>query len=64
MCRHLGAFDIALAKYKLRRIRSDLDDALKFLKSIIKADKIYYGKTGAITRAHEELYDRLQKGDI
>ncbi|KAH6623770.1 hypothetical protein F5144DRAFT_595880 [Chaetomium tenue] len=61
---HLGAFDIAILKYQRRRIQSDLDNALKFLKSIIKIEKIYYGKTSAITRAHEELYDRLQKPDI
>ncbi|EJT69637.1 hypothetical protein GGTG_12521 [Gaeumannomyces tritici R3-111a-1] len=61
---YLGAFDIALAQYKMRRLRSKLGDAIKLLELVIEADRIYYGDTSAVTQEHEGLYNRLQGGDI
>lgn len=62
--RYLGAFDIALAQYKMKRLRSKLGDAVKLLELVIEADKIYYGATGAVTQEDKRLYSRLQRGDI
>ncbi|KAH6612864.1 hypothetical protein B0J18DRAFT_414220 [Chaetomium sp. MPI-SDFR-AT-0129] len=59
---YLGAFEVAIAKYKLRRVRSDLKEALKLLHLTIQAERIYFGE--AIARSHEELYAKLEKGDI
>ncbi|KAH6632472.1 hypothetical protein F5144DRAFT_650533 [Chaetomium tenue] len=59
---YLGAFEVAVAKYKLRRVRSDLEEALKLLELTIQAERIYFGE--AITRSHEELYAKLERGDI
>ncbi|EAQ83113.1 hypothetical protein CHGG_10931 [Chaetomium globosum CBS 148.51] len=58
----LGALDIAIAKYKLKRLESDLEEALKLLELIIEADKLYHGEI--TIGAHEELYKRLRRGDI
>jgi hypothetical protein len=60
--RYLGAFEVEIAKYKLRRVRSDLQEALRLLELTIQAERIYFGE--AIARSHEELYDKLQRGDI
>ncbi|KAH6847124.1 hypothetical protein B0I37DRAFT_430410 [Chaetomium sp. MPI-CAGE-AT-0009] len=60
----LGALDIALARYRMRQLRSDLEDALKSLELAIETERIYYGETHVVTRQHEALYDRLQRGDI
>ncbi|KAH6855723.1 hypothetical protein B0I37DRAFT_389231 [Chaetomium sp. MPI-CAGE-AT-0009] len=59
---YLGAFEVAIAKYKLRRFRSDLEEALKLLELTIQAERIYFGE--AIARSHEELYAKLERGDI
>jgi hypothetical protein len=64
MCRYLRAFDIALAKYKLRRNRCDLEDALKFLELTIQEVRIYHGEASTITRGHEELYGKLRTSEI
>ncbi len=62
--RCLGAFDIALAQYKMRRLESKLADAVKLWQLVVEADRLYFGDTHAVTREDEEVYEKLQKGDI
>ncbi|KAK3291929.1 uncharacterized protein B0H64DRAFT_242893 [Chaetomium fimeti] len=61
---YLRAFGIAIAKYRMRRLRSDLEDTIKCLEVVIESDKDWYGENHIITRHHKEHYDRLQRGEM
>lgn len=60
MSRYLGALHIAITKYELGWVRSDLEDAIRFLNLFIKANKMDDDNTG-YTMWRDELYDRLQR---
>ncbi len=64
MYSYLGAFDIGLAQYETRRHELKLTDAVKFWQLVIEADRLCSSNTHAVTRAEEEVYERLQRGDI
>ncbi|KXX77141.1 SET domain-containing protein 5 [Madurella mycetomatis] len=61
---YLGAFDIALAQYKLQQRQPRLRDAIKLLEQVTRLDKIYFGNNSAITQEHQRIYIGLKRGYV
>ncbi|KAJ2893372.1 SET domain-containing protein 5 [Zalerion maritima] len=59
-----GAFDIAIAQYKLRPLRITLKRAIRLLELIMEQDMRNRGENSDITQENKKLYARLQRGDI
>jgi hypothetical protein len=60
----MGAFDIALAQYKLSKLTSKLADAIRLLELVIELDLMYYGDNSAVTEEDRKLCLQLKEGYI
>jgi hypothetical protein len=57
----MGAFDIALAQYRLSSLMSKLADAIRLLELVIELDLMYYGDNSAVTEGDRKLCLQLKK---